>query len=271
MSEPPRIAVIITAAGASRRMGGIKKEYRPLPGRFDSAGAPLTVLGASFRAFADIPGVETVVITYPAAPAGDGEASRTEAEAQARRALPPEAARLEGASLAETVPPPEGTLPPGSGSPSRPALLLVPGGATRRASVHRALDALEAYNPRLVLIHDGARPWVDRELIARVIAAALEHGAAIPLLPLSETPKEYGAAGFITRHLKRERVGAAQTPQGFLWPDIRNAHREAEKREREAGGEYTDDAEVWGEFIGNVAVVPGSPQNRKITFPEDLL
>jgi 2-C-methyl-D-erythritol 4-phosphate cytidylyltransferase len=236
MNEPSRIAVIITAAGASRRMGGAKKEYRPLPGQFDGAGNPLTVLGAAFQTFAGIDGVETIVITYPEA---DGEA-------RARAALPPSAAA------------------PGASA----ALLLVPGGETRRASVHRALEALETSGPRLVLIHDGARPWVDRELIERVIAAAFEHGAAIPLLPLSETPKEFDASGFITGHLKRERVGAAQTPQGFTWPGILTAHRAAD---RAVGPEYTDDAEVWAAFIGTVAVVPGSPRNRKITFPEDLL
>jgi 2-C-methyl-D-erythritol 4-phosphate cytidylyltransferase len=110
-----------------------------------------------------------------------------------------------------------------------------------------------------------------------VSAAALAHGAAIPLLPLSETPKAFDDSGFITAHLKRERTGAAQTPQGFRWPGILQAHRAAlwaahrAAAEQEAAGiEYTDDAEVWGECTGKVAVVPGSPQNRKITFPEDL-
>ncbi|MDR1909975.1 MAG: 2-C-methyl-D-erythritol 4-phosphate cytidylyltransferase [Spirochaetaceae bacterium] len=226
----PRIAVIITAAGLSLRMGGGKKEYLPLPGRFDGAGKPLSVLGASLLVFAALRGVETIVITHP--PGGE-------------------------AALREALPAPEGA-----------GVILVPGGESRRASVQRALEALAS--PQVALIHDGARPWVDGELALRVAGAALEHGAAIPLLPLSETPKEHDGAGLITGHLRRGRVGLAQTPQGFLWPGILEAHRKAERREREEGFEYTDDAEVWAEFMGPVAVVPGSARNRKITFPGDL-
>jgi 2-C-methyl-D-erythritol 4-phosphate cytidylyltransferase/2-C-methyl-D-erythritol 4-phosphate cytidylyltransferase/2-C-methyl-D-erythritol 2,4-cyclodiphosphate synthase len=62
----------------------------------------------------------------------------------------------------------------------------------------------------------------------------------------------------------------AQTPQGFAFPEILRAHEMAAEREVREHYEYTDDAEVWGEFIGPVAVVEGSPRNKKITFPEDL-
>jgi 2-C-methyl-D-erythritol 4-phosphate cytidylyltransferase/2-C-methyl-D-erythritol 4-phosphate cytidylyltransferase/2-C-methyl-D-erythritol 2,4-cyclodiphosphate synthase len=66
-------------------------------------------------------------------------------------------------------------------------------------------------------------------------------------------------------------VGAAQTPQTFAFPDILRAHEKAAERELREGYEYTDDAEVWGEFIGPVASTPGSAKNRKITYPEDLV
>ena len=125
------IAAVICAAGSSVRMGGLKKEYRPL--RPD-----LTVLGAAAAAFAEVPAIETIVITVPA----DAETG----EAAARRALPP------------------GLLAGG-----RPRILFVPGGRTRRASVHHALSLLAAYQPRYVLIHDGARPWVSPSLIERII------------------------------------------------------------------------------------------------------
>jgi 2-C-methyl-D-erythritol 4-phosphate cytidylyltransferase len=220
-------------------MGGVKKEYCPLPG-----GAGLTVLGAAVSAFASVSSVEILVICVPV----DGEAA-------ARKALPQELFARD-----------------------RPRILFVPGGITRRVSVHHALSLLSAYNPHYVLIHDGARPWVSPSLIEQVIEAVKKHKAVIPLLPLTETPKETdrpfvrpGGPVFIKRHLGRARIGAAQTPQGFFFPGILAAHeRAAESELMDSGVEYTDDAEVWGAFCGTVAVIPGSPENRKITFPEDL-
>jgi 2-C-methyl-D-erythritol 4-phosphate cytidylyltransferase/2-C-methyl-D-erythritol 4-phosphate cytidylyltransferase/2-C-methyl-D-erythritol 2,4-cyclodiphosphate synthase len=111
---------------------------------------------------------------------------------------------------------------------------------------------------------------VDGDLIERIIDAVLQHGAVIPLVPLTETPKETDGAGFITRHLVRARVGTAQTPQAFAYPAILRAHEQAALREEKDGRNYTDDAEVWDEFQGPVALIPGSLANRKITFPEDL-
>jgi 2-C-methyl-D-erythritol 4-phosphate cytidylyltransferase len=154
-------------------------------------------------------------------------------------------------------------------------LLFVPGGPNRRGSVHNSLRMLQNYQPPWVLIHDGARPWVKIELIEGIILALSQHGAAIPLLPLVETPKEVDFSslqdtGIITRHLKRKNLGIAQTPQGFTFPEILRAHERAAERESLENIEYTDDAEVWGEFIGPVAVIPGDAENRKITFPRDL-
>jgi 2-C-methyl-D-erythritol 4-phosphate cytidylyltransferase len=225
-----------------------KKEYRPLAGRLDGEGKPLTVLGAAVSAFAAFADITAIVITVPRNP--------ETGEKAARRALP--SRFFEGGG---------------------PELLFVPGGKTRRESVHHALALLAAYHPRYVLIHDGARPWVDAPLIQRTMEAVISCGAALPVLPLVETPKEIGPgvptgipAGpfFVTRHLRRAAVGAAQTPQGFAFPEILAAHEKAAARELAEGFEYTDDAEIWGEFCGPVAAVPGSPENRKITFPGDL-
>jgi 2-C-methyl-D-erythritol 4-phosphate cytidylyltransferase len=237
------VAAVITAAGSSRRMGGgIKKEYRLLiPGVADDEGKPLTVLGSAVRAFTADPRIGLIVIAVPA--------NRETGEAAARAALP--AALLKGGL--------------------RPRLLFVPGGPTRRSSVHHALALLSAYSPQYVLIHDGGRPWVDGALIGRTIDAVIQRRAAVPLLPLTETPKEFDQTGTVVRHLRRSFVGAAQTPQGFAFPDILQAHEKAAEREILEQYEYTDDAEIWGEFIGPVWVVDGSPRNRKITFPEDLI
>lgn len=235
------IAAVITAAGSSSRMGGIKKEYRPLgPGIQDDEGRPLTVLGAAVLAFAASPRIGLMVISVPS-----GEES---GELAARSSLPARLLRSGGERW----------------------LFFVPGGPTRRASVHHALSLLELYRPGLVLIHDGARPWVDGGLIERIIDATLTHRAAIPVLSLTETPKEIDPGGFISRHLRRSSVGTAQTPQGFVFPEILRAHERAAEKELGEGREYTDDAEIWGEFCGPVAAVPGSAANRKITFPEDL-
>jgi 2-C-methyl-D-erythritol 4-phosphate cytidylyltransferase len=253
------IAAIITAAGSSTRicgrLGGLKKEYRP-SGLFDDEGNPLTVLGAAASAFAAVSRISLIVITLPAdtvtgnAPQAVAAAIDIPFTREARSSLP--------AGLLESG-----------------RLFFVPGGESRRASVFNALMFLETHKPGYVLIHDGARPWVDADLIERTIDAAVNYQAVVPLLPLTETPKELDDSGFVKRHLRRAQIGAAQTPQGFAYPGILAAHEAAARRVaafREAGEvpDYTDDAEIWGEFQGNVAVIPGSPANRKITFPEDL-
>jgi 2-C-methyl-D-erythritol 4-phosphate cytidylyltransferase len=228
-------------------MGGTKKEYRPLPGGY------LTVLGAAVSAFAEIPSVKVIVIAVPADPVAG--------EAAARNALPPHLlAGKDGLTIH-----------------------FVPGGATRRVSVFNALSFLDAQGLpiNIALIHDGARPWVSPALIQHVIDEVAIHRAVIPLLPLTETPKEIdspldGDTGsvLIKRHLKRAVIGVAQTPQGFAFPEIleahRAAHQQAAAQDDSLHETFTDDAEVWAEFCGPVAAIPGEPENRKITFPEDL-
>ena len=229
-------AAVICAAGSSSRMGGIKKEYQKLNNA-------VTVLGSAVSAFAGVPSVEIIVIAIP-----------ENGEAAAREALPPECLAAQ-----------------------RPKILFVSGGKTRRASVLNALSFLSAYSPSYVLIHDGARPWVSPSLIENIIEKVKKHGAVIPLLPLTDTPKECDApwefqpdggtsAVFIKNHLKRANTGIAQTPQAFKFPEILHAHEKAALVQEE----FTDDAEVWGRFCGQIAVIPGSPENRKITFPEDF-
>ena len=241
------IAAVICAAGVSSRMAGVKKEYRLLPTR-DQHKKGLTVLGAAVSAFAAVPEISAIVIAVP----DNCESGET----AARNALPPEL--LEGKT---------GAL-----------IHFIPGSKTRRASVFNALNRLSAFNPGYVLIHDGARPWISPDLIRRIIAAVKNHGAVIPLMPLTETPKEtdspFGASSddaqpiYIKNHLKRAVTGTAQTPQAFTFAEILGAHQKAAVQG--AGIEFTDDAEVWAAFCGPVAVIPGEAANRKITFPEDI-
>lgn len=231
------IAAVITAAGLSSRMGGVKKEYRPLGPELRSDGKPITVLDSAVRAFRSVPRVNAIVITVP-----------LEGETAAREALDPL------------------FLGPGV----RPPIIFVPGGNSRRSSVHHALTLLTAYHPDFVLIHDGARPWVSPDLINRTIDALIQFRAVIPVTPLVETPKEIDPSGTVIRHLRRASVVSAQTPQGFAFPEILQAHEQAGEQEISMGREFTDDAEVWGSCMGPVTVIPGEGGNRKITFPEDL-
>ena len=76
----------------------------------------------------------------------------------------------------------------------------VPGGATRQASVRAGLEALRAAAPELVLIHDAARPFLSGDLISRAIAAAKQHGAAVPAIAITDTVKKVDAAGYDQRN-----------------------------------------------------------------------
>jgi 2-C-methyl-D-erythritol 4-phosphate cytidylyltransferase len=111
---------------------------------------------------------------------------------------------------------------------------------------------------------------VQTSLIQRLIDAVILNQAVIPVLPLVETPKEISSEGLITRHLRRASIVSAQTPQAFAFTDILSAHEQAEREELELGKEFTDDAEVWGQFVGPVYTIQGDLGNKKITFPEDL-
>lgn len=139
----------------------------------------------------------------------------------------------------------------------------VPGGAERQDSVRLGLEALAPHNPALVLIHDGARPFPDAALIDRVIDALDRAPAAIPALPLGDTVKRV-VDGQIRETVERAQLWRAQTPQGFHFPAILAAHREA------SGRVLTDDAAV-AEAAGLMPlVVMGSEDNLKVTTAEDL-
>lgn len=146
----------------------------------------------------------------------------------------------------------------------------VPGGAERQESVRLGLEALQGVAPDLVLIHDGARPFVDAGVIDRVIAALSEHPGAIPALPVADTlkrgaPAAGGGAPVIAETVPRDGLWRAQTPQGFRYADLLRAHRSAE------GQVLTDDAAVMEAAGGTVVLVPGAEANVKITTREDLL
>lgn len=145
-------------------------------------------------------------------------------------------------------------------------ILYVQGGATRQESVRHALEVLDAHRPDLVLIHDGARPFVTEELIRRVSEETIRRGNATPVVPSVSAMKVLNPLGDIEYHLPREQTVGAQTPQGFSFPEILEAHGQA----RNDGRAYVDDSEIWSVYIGPAHTVPGETQNTKITYPGDL-
>ncbi len=139
----------------------------------------------------------------------------------------------------------------------------IAGGPTRQDSVRLGLEALAAYDPKRVLIHDGARPFPDRELVGRVIDGLDRAVAAIPCLPLRDTIKR-AESGTIRDTVDRSALWRAQTPQGFHFNTILAAHRAT------AGRDLTDDAAVAEAFGLAPLIVEGSEDNLKVTMPEDL-
>lgn len=140
------------------------------------------------------------------------------------------------------------------------------GGRRRQESVYMGLQRLTRYRPRYVLIHDAARPWVSKSVIRRVLDALPTHGACAPVIPAADALKHINEQGFITSHLNRATTLAVQTPQGFSFNEILEAHLKAAND----GIPYIDDTEIFNRYIGNVYTVVGEPENRKITFPHDL-
>jgi 2-C-methyl-D-erythritol 4-phosphate cytidylyltransferase/2-C-methyl-D-erythritol 2,4-cyclodiphosphate synthase len=142
------------------------------------------------------------------------------------------------------------------------------GGATRQASVHAGLEALARQKPDVVLIHDAARPFVSAALIARAIEAASRTGAAVPVIPVTDTIKLIGETGHVEATPERARLRIAQTPQAFRFDVILDAHRRAV---REGRDDFTDDAAL-AEWAGlTVTTFEGDPANMKLTTPEDFV
>lgn len=143
-----------------------------------------------------------------------------------------------------------------------PNVELVAGGETRAASVRAALEALAGRGVTRVLIHDGARPFASKALIARVLGALDDHPGAAPALAVTDALWT-GTAGLVTGTRDRAGLFRAQTPQGFRFDAILAAHR------AHPGG-AADDVEV-ARFVGlDVAIVEGEEENLKLTFPGDF-
>jgi 2-C-methyl-D-erythritol 4-phosphate cytidylyltransferase len=145
----------------------------------------------------------------------------------------------------------------------------VQGGPTRHQSEYLGLQALESEirsgTVRTVVVHDGVRPFVTRQLLDRVISEARRKGAAIPGLPAGPGVAAATADGQLSGWLTD--IWAVQTPQAFDGQLVLDAHRHAAT----IGFEGTDTSEVVEQSGHRVAVVEGSPLNIKITTSDDLV
>ena len=149
---------------------------------------------------------------------------------------------------------------------------IVVGGKERYHSVHNGLKACK--DTDIVLIHDGARPFVDDAIIARNINMVKEYGACVTGMPVKDTIKIADAEGFVQETPRRDLIWAIQTPQTFRYDLIRNAYDTFLNNEEANCKSYnvTDDAMVAELFGGlKVKLVEGSYNNVKITTPEDMV
>lgn len=139
----------------------------------------------------------------------------------------------------------------------------VAGGAARQDSVRLGLESLAELAPDRVLIHDGARPFVDGGTIDRVLAALDDTPAAVPALKIADTVKR-ADHGRVMETVDRAQLWRVQTPQGFRYRDILAAHRAAK------GMDLPDDAAVAERAGLAVRLVAGGEDNIKVTTPDDL-
>ena len=141
----------------------------------------------------------------------------------------------------------------------------VAGGATRQASVRAGLEKMAeaSPSPERVLIHDGARPFVDAATISATLDAIRRAPGAIAAIPMSDTVKRE-MDGRIEETVDRRSLWRAQTPQTFRFDEILAAHRAASHEE------FSDDAAVMEAAGKEVVLVSDSPDNFKITTPPDL-
>jgi 2-C-methyl-D-erythritol 4-phosphate cytidylyltransferase len=228
---PRDVGVVVVAAGRGLRIGGeTAKQYLLI------AGVPMVL--RALRPFTSHPDVVHVVLV-----------------------LPPEDAVQPPAFLS-------GLSGPSASSPSAfSALTVVPGGTHRGDSVRAGLSALRA-DCTIVLVHDAARPFVERTLIDAVIGLARGGEGAVPAVPLSDTLKEATAkdSTLIRRTRPRARLWRAQTPQGFPRAVLEKAHARAARY----GHRATDDAALVEAIGVPVRLVPDSCRNLKVTTREDL-
>jgi 2-C-methyl-D-erythritol 4-phosphate cytidylyltransferase len=143
---------------------------------------------------------------------------------------------------------------------------LVPGGATRRESVYAGLQELDA-DTDIVVVHDGARPLVTRDIIEESIRLCKNFEAVVAAVAVKSTIKRVSGKDLIVQEtLNRKELWEIQTPQTFRAKKLLNAHAQLPAAE-----DFTDDAAMVEAMGGKVKILQGLYSNIKITTPEDLV
>ena len=143
---------------------------------------------------------------------------------------------------------------------------IVPGGASRAASVLRGLEALDPAAVEIVAVHDGSRPLVTPEEIGRTVEAAGRNGAAILVAREVDTVKEVSGRA-VVRTVKRDDLRRALTPQCFRYSLLLRAYKNVD----ELDPDLTDESSLVERLGVQVTIVEGSSRNIKITTREDLI
>lgn len=227
-----KVVVIIPAAGLGTRMAALSGARPGQPSKQFAELSGKPILLHTLEKFASVPRVTDIYIAVR-----DNEADRLREF-------------LKGLKL-------------------RPSIHVVIGGDHRQHSVANSLAEVKGASDDIVLVHDAVRPFIDREVIDKVIDCASEQGAAIAGLPAVDTIKQVertANGAIITSTVPRERVVMAQTPQGFRYELLKSAFDEA----AQDGFIGTDESSLVERSGQQVAVVMGSPRNIKITTPADL-
>lgn len=148
--------------------------------------------------------------------------------------------------------------------PRGAGMRVVAGGVDRQASVANGLAALERVD--CVLVHDGARPLVRADEVRRAMALVCDGTASLLATPVVDTIRVLDPSTARSRTLDRATLWAAQTPQLATVADLRRALAESER----SGLRGTDEAGLLERIGVEVAIVEGSPENFKVTFPSDV-
>ncbi|MDO6851327.1 2-C-methyl-D-erythritol 4-phosphate cytidylyltransferase [Priestia megaterium] len=141
---------------------------------------------------------------------------------------------------------------------------LTVGGDERQYSVYNGLKSLK--QAQMVLIHDGARPFVQQNTIHELVEKAASDKAAVLAVPVKDTIKRV-EQGTVIETVERSSLWAIQTPQAFLFDVVMDAHEKAKTNEYLG----TDDASLVEKAGQKVSIVEGNYDNIKLTTPEDLL
>ncbi len=142
-----------------------------------------------------------------------------------------------------------------------PKIKIIEGGKTRQESVYKALEYVKE---EYVIIHDGARPLIKKDVISKVISKTKQYNAVSVMTKTTDTIKEVDEQGKIIRTIDRSKLYNTQTPQAFKTSIIKNAHEKLREKS------YTDDSSMLEEFGENVYIVECEATNIKITSKSDL-